>query len=328
MRISFLAAGMFLAMISSMAAAESRIVIVTWRGCEEACQGFQDYVREKGLDAQIVVRDADQRKEAIPDILAKSRDEKVDLLVSWGTTVTRGIAGTLADKDAAPYDHGIPVVFMIVADPVGAGIVETLDRTGRANVTGTYNRVPEEVNIATIRSYLPNFSRLGLIYNADEKNSVLKRDEMAALVDQMGYELVARELPLVSNGEPHIEDIGPAMAELKNAGVEFVYLGSSSFLRKNGSIFTEQAVANGIPVLSAYEDLVRNGSALLSVSSRYYDVGRLAGEQAEKILAGTPAGELPVARMNNFAVVINMEVAKRLKLFPPLDLLQIAETVD
>jgi putative ABC transport system substrate-binding protein len=57
-------------------------------------------------------------------------------------------------------------------------------------------------------------------------------------------------------------------------------------------------------------------------------VGRLAGEQAEKILVdGVAPGDLPVVRMTNFAVVINMDVAKELKLFPPLDLLQIAEKV-
>lgn len=328
MRILFLTACVLLAIVPAMAVAQSRIVMVTWRGCEDACRGFQDYVREKGLDVEVEVRDANQDKEAIPGILAESLDEKADLLISWGTTVTNGIAGTLANRDTPPIDHGIPVVFMIVADPVGAGIVESLDDTGRDNVTGTYNRVPEVVNIETIRNYLPNFSRLGLIYNMNEENSVLKRNEMAALAEKMGYELVAKELPLGAGGEPNVEDIGPAMAKLKQAGVEFVYLGSSSFLRRNGKTFTEQALANGMPVLSPYEGLVKDASALLSVSSRYYEVGRLAGQQAEKILAGTPAGELPVARMTDFAIVINIEVAKKLKLFPPLDLLQIAETVD
>ncbi|WP_346906852.1 ABC transporter substrate-binding protein [uncultured Roseibium sp.] len=328
MRVLFLTTYVLLVIVPTMAVAQSRIVMVTWRGCEDACRGFQDYVREKGLDVEVEVRDANQDKEAIPGILAESLDEKADLLVSWGTTVTTGIAGTLANRDTPPIDHGIPVVFMIVADPVGAGIVDSLDDTGRDNVTGTYNRVPEVVNIETIRNYLPNFSRLGLIYNMNEENSVLKRNEMAALAEKMGYELVAKELPLGAGGEPSVEDIGPAMAELKQAGVEFVYLGSSSFLRRNGETFTEQALANGMPVLSPYEGLVKDASALLSVSSRYYEVGRLAGQQAEKILAGTPAGELPVARMTDFAIVINIEVAKKLKLFPPLDLIQIAETVD
>ena len=75
--------------------------------------------------------------------------------------------------------------------------------------------------------------------------------------------------------------------------------------------------------------LVHESQALISVAARYYEVGRLAGQQAEKILVGKIApGDLPVWRMTNFAVVINMDVARKLKLFPPLDLLQVAETVN
>src|SRR3546814_2312260 len=81
---------------------------------------------------------------------------------------------------------------------------------------------------------------------------------------------------------------------------------------------SDLALDQGIPVLSPYEELVRESRALMSVAARYYDVGRLAGEQAEKILVdGISAGELPVAQMTNFAIVINMDVARKLQLFPP-----------
>lgn len=310
-------------------AARYKIMIVTWRGCEEACQGFQDYLAEHAIDALFIMRDAQKKKEPLPGFLAEARNEKVDLILTWGTSVTRGIVGTLPDLTNQELNHDIATVFMIVADPVGAGIVESLDHTGRPNVTGTYNRVPEETIIETIRSYMQNFKRLGLLFNADEENSVLKRDEIAALAGPMSFELVARELPLDENGKPHVEDIARKVSELKKAGVDFIYLGSSSFLRDNKDIFTDAAVNNGLPVLSPYENMVHESQALLSVAARYYDVGRLAGQQAEKILVGNKSpGDLPVLRMTDFAIVINMGVARKLKLFPPIDLLQIAETVN
>ena len=145
----------------------------------------------------------------------------------------------------------------------------------------------------------------------------------------MGFELTALELPLDASGKPHVEDIAKKIAALKSLGVDFIYLGSSSFLRDNKDAFTGAAVNNSIPVLSPYENLVRDSQALISVAARYYEVGRLAGQQAEKILVGKIApGDIPVLRMTNFAVVINMDVARKLKLFPPLDLLQVAETVN
>ena len=316
-------------MFTSATAAQYKIMIATWRGCEEACKGFQDYLTKHNVDADFMLRDAGKKKTTLPGFLGEARAESVNLIVTWGTSVTRGIVGTLSDLGNPAYNHDIPTVFMIVADPVGAGIVKSLERTGRPNVTGTYNRVPEEVNIETIRTYLPSFRRLGLLYNTNEKNSVLKRDEIAALTGPMKFELTALELPLGDGGKPRVEDVALKVAELKAEGVDFIYLGSSSFLRESRKAVADAAEKNGIPVLSPYEQLVRDSQALISVAARYYDVGRLAGEQAKKILAGGMApGDLPVSRMTNFAVVVNMGIAKKLKLFPPLDLLRVAETVN
>lgn len=329
LRLLILAAALAAGLATCAVASQYKIMIATWRGCEEACRGFQDYLDGRGVDAEYLLRDAGQSKSALPRFLAEARTEKVDLILTWGTTVTVGMVGTLATRDDPALDDGIPKVFMIVADPVGAGIVESLESPGRANVTGTYNRVPEAVNIATIRAYLPSFKRLGLLYNADERNSVLKRDELAELAGSMRFELIAQEIPLAPNGEPRADMIGLKMSELKVANVDFLYLGSSSFLRKHRNIVTEAAIDNGIPLLSPYEEMVRDSQALISVAARYYEIGRLAGRQAEKILVeGMKPGELPVAQMTQFAVVINMSAAKRLKKFPPINLLQVAETVD
>lgn len=328
-RLLIMAGVLAIGLVSSAMAAQYKVMIVTWRGCEDACRGFQDYLTERGVDAKFILRDAGQSKSALPGILADARTEEVDLILTWGTSVTLGIAGTLDDSDDPAFSDDIPKVFMIVADPVGAGVVKSLESPGRPNVTGTYNRVPEAVNVATIRAYLPGFKRLGLLYHRDEENSVLKRDELAELAGRLQFELVAREIELAPDGKPKAGQIALKMAELKVAKVDFLYLGSSSFLRKNRDIITAAAIDNGVPLLSPYEELVRESQALISVAARYYDIGRLAGRQAEKILVeGIKPGDLPVAEMTDFAVVINMGVAKELKRFPPIDLLQIAETVN
>ncbi|HRP67300.1 MAG TPA: ABC transporter substrate-binding protein [Thauera sp.] len=315
---------------SAAQAARYEVMIVTWRGCEEACEGFQAQLRERGVDVEFVLRDAAQDRGRLPAFLAEARARQVDLILSWGTSVTQGLAGTLGEPgDPADFNHDIPQVFMIVADPVGAGLVESLERTGRRNLTGTYNRVPEEVNIETIRALRPDFRRLGLIYNGNEPNSVLKRAELAALATRLDFELVAQALPLAADGEPREADIAPAIAALKADGADFLYLGSSSFLQRAGRTVTATAVQHGLAVLSPYEQLVREASALISVAPRYRDVGRLAGVQAERILTeGRQGGDLPVLQMRDFAVVINMQVARTLRLFPPLPLLQVAETVN
>lgn len=323
------AAATFAASIGAGLAADYKVLIATWRGCEEACQGFQDYLMEKGISVEFLLRDANQQEAVLPAILNEARQSNVDLILTWGTSVTLGIGGTLANHDDPAFNNDISQVFMIVADPVGSAVVESLERTGRSNITGTYNRMPEEVTIQTIRSYDPDFSRLGLIYNANEENSVLKHDEIADLATSMNFELVALALPLDDEGKPHVEDIARLVAKLKVEQVDFIYLGSSSFLRDNGAVFTAAALENDIPFISPYEQLVRDAQALISVAARYYDVGRLAGSQAERILVeGAKPGDIPVVSMKDFAVVINLATARALNLYPPIDLLNIAETVN
>jgi len=332
-RLRLLASGALCWMLAAAApqalAARYKVMIVTWSGCEEACVGFQAYFKERGIDAAFLLRDADGRKAALAAFLAEAQSERVDLIVTHGTNASLGIAGKRDDQGKGGPGSSIPKVFMVVADPVGAGLVKSLDDPGRPDITGTYNRVPERVNIETLRAYQPKFRRLGLLFHADERNSLVKRDELQALSGQLGFELVSREMPLGPDGRPSVVSIAEQIGSLKSAGVDFVYLGSSTFLRENGKAVVDASTAAGLPVLSPYEALARNGDALLSVAARYSDVGRLAGEQADKILrSGAKAGSLPVRRVTRFAVLINMQVAKRLKLFPPLELLQIAETVN
>ncbi len=313
---------------SSAFAAPFKIMIVTWSGCEQACQGFEDYLREQRVPAEIMLRDAGGQKERLLAIRQEAAASRPDLVVTYGTNVSRALAGTLDDAESR-VRLSMPKVFMIVADPVGAGLVRSLDSPGRSDLTGTYNRVPETVNIETIRSYLPRFRRLGLLVNRDEKNALVKLDEMVALGKSIGFDVVSADLSLDGQGKPRGEDIATKLGDLKAAGVDFVYLGSSSFLREQRDTFTSAALAQGLPLLTPYEVMVRESKALMSVAARYYDVGRLAAEQARKILQdGAEPGRLPIARITRFAITINMSVAKQLRKIPPIELLQVAEIVN
>ncbi len=167
-----------------------------------------------------------------------------------------------------------------------------------------------------------------MLYSSAENNSVVKVEEVRALSERMGFDLVAIELALDPAGNPIPESIPDGLRDLQDRNVDFIYVGSSSFIEKNGALFTSSALELGIPVLSPYERLVTEADALLSVSARYDAIGELAARQAEKILVGRArSGDLAVLEMEQFAFVINMESARRLELFPPLELLQIAETV-
>jgi putative ABC transport system substrate-binding protein len=304
-----------------------KIYMAVWRGCEDACRGFQDYFREEGIDINFIIRDAKRDKTRLPDFVREARELKVDLVITWGTSVTVGMIGTLASSDPAQHITDIPVVFMIVADPVGAGIIENYESSGRANITGTRNRVPEEVQMKAIRAYR-YFKQLGIIYNTNELNSVLNVKKIRKLSKNMRFDLYERPLDLDENGKPILESVPQKIKELKDINVPFIYVGSSSFLMRHRDYLTSSAVKQGVPIVSAYEAMARKSNALLSVASRYYSVGKLAGFQAKNILVKKLAPiDLPILSLSRYSYVVNMQTARKLRLYPPIKVLRYAEIV-
>ena len=303
------------------------VYMAVWRGCEEACKGFQDYFREEKIDANIVVRDAERDKSRLPDFVREAKQLDADLVVTWGTSVTVGMVGTINDHDSERHITEIPVVFMIVADPIGAGIIESYTTSGRPNITGTRNRVPEEVQMKAIRSYR-YFKRLGIIYNSNELNSILNLHKIRNLAKKMRFDLIERTVDLDEKGKPIIASVPIKISELKSRGVEFIYVGSSSFLMRNRDYVTKSALDQGVPMVSAYEAMAKTSNALLAVASRYYSVGKLAGYQAKLILIDKSKPiDLPVLSLSRYSYVINMDTARKLKLYPPIELLRYAEIV-
>src|SRR3954469_20775985 len=76
-----------------------KVMMVLWRGCEDACRGFQDYLRSRDLPVEFLMRDVKQDASAFPGLVAEARALHVDLVVTWGTTVTLGMVSTYDKVD-------------------------------------------------------------------------------------------------------------------------------------------------------------------------------------------------------------------------------------
>ena len=173
------------------------------------------------------------------------------------------------------------------------------------------------------------FEKIGLIYNANEVNAVISADNVRSVAAEQGFTVVSRTVPLDADNHPVAESLPGLVAELAAENVDLIYLGSSSFILINRNAFTAAAVEAGIPVAAASEVAVTESQALMGLVSRYYSVGQLTGRRAEKILIeGAEPATMAIEPLARFSLIVNMPVARKLGLFPPMTLFNTVEVIE
>ncbi|MEJ8571565.1 ABC transporter substrate-binding protein [Microbaculum marinum] len=302
-----------------------RIYRITYRGRTPVEDGFDNYLAANGVSVEFIERDADRDTSKMPGFVEEIRQLKPDLVYTWGTGVTLGAAGKYDAEDGSDYITDIPIVFALVSAPVKAGLVPSLEEPGR-NVTGAVHVVPTETQLRAMASYRP-FTKLGVLYTPTEPNSVAIVEELGRLQETLGFELVPREFRIV-DGKPTADGVEDLIAEIKQGGAEWLYLLPDTFLGTVYDRVVPAALAEKLPTFGAAELAVREGGALVALVSRYYSVGQLAASKAIKILTqGVPPEQIPIETLSRFSLIINMEVAKELELYPPIEMLNYAEVL-
>lgn len=304
-----------------------QVYMVLWRGVTEAERGFLDAMMNQPEPVEFIIRNAANSRQQVNLIRQDILEREPDLVYSFGTTVTSLLVGTEADRDRGEggYIHSIPLIFNIVADPEGAGIVSDA-RNPRHQVTGTSHLVPMATQVATMQE-LEGVRRVAVIYNAKETNSLLQVDALQLACDEAGLELV--RFPLPDTDESKVGDHFDSFARfIVTEKVDITYLPSDSFLISNAKSLVNASHGVGVPVYSATEGPIRTAGAYMGLVSRYYNVGEFAAYKARQLLfEGKSVSEVPVESLKRFSFIVNMSAAKALDRYPPVTLMQTAEIV-
>jgi putative ABC transport system substrate-binding protein len=303
-----------------------RIYMALFRGWEEAAQGFKDYFTNQGIPVDLIVRDCAQDKDKLPGFVAEAKELKVDLVFTWGTTVTREMLGPYDKADPDKHITDIPAVFAIVSQPVGAKVVPNLLSSGR-NITGTSYLVPMETQVNLLRSYRP-VKTLGIVYNPLERNSLVAIDELRELGRVQGFEVVSAPVEVV-DGKPAVDSIAAKVSGVKQAGAEFLYIPPDTFLNVNRDTLTSAALTEKLPSFAAAENPVISSKAMFGGVYRYYTVGQLTAYKAEQILVHNVAPkDIAIDAPKRLSIILNMPVVRALGVYPPMNLLGLAEVID
>ncbi|NQW08834.1 MAG: ABC transporter substrate-binding protein [Alphaproteobacteria bacterium] len=324
MRVLFLFLLAFVLLVFDQTANACIIMSVTHRADTPAELGFFEELRANGIECTVEKHNIDGKSDRLPEIAAQARTLRPDLIFSMTTVVTKGLAGR---HDAEDGIHDIPIVFALVSDPEGAGLVaERQDPdapllSGR-NLTGARHVVSHAVRFDAMRRF-GRLNRLAILFDGSSPAQLAMVDAMRALANQAGVELLL-ETPLDEAGKPSVNRIPEMMDRVAAWGPDQVYLPPSNFFARHAGLITDAITDRGLASFCGLETYMER-SCLVGLVAPLRAVGRLAGRKAVAILRdGADPGEVPIETLPRFSLIVNMPVARRLGKYPSLQMLHYA----
>lgn len=274
-------------------------------------QGLADLGWIEGRNLQIEVR-------WNANTVEKSRDLAAELLsLNPDVVVSSASSSTAALRQASAR---MPVVFVLVTDPVGAGFVDSLSHPG-SNFTGftlfEYTLAGKWLEL--LKEIAPNIKRVGVMRDTNVAAGAGQFGVLQAAAPMLGVEL----RPLGVSDPAEIERGLSAFAPGSNDGI----IVTATPL---ASVYREQIISLAnryrLPTVFPYRHFVTAGG-LVSYGPDLVDPFRRAASYVSRILKGEKPAELPVQAPTSYGLAVNVRTAKALDLVVPPALLARAEEV-
>jgi putative ABC transport system substrate-binding protein len=235
---------------------------------------------------------------------------------SVNVVVVFSTPGAQAAMQANPK---MPVVFL-AGDPVATGLAASIAKPGR-NGTGVTGVLTELVakRVELLHQLAPGARRIVCLVNPNNPVSVLQFDAAKAAARGLG-------VPLTKLDARNSTELDVALLELKRTtGSALVVTGDAVLLVNKDRIVRAVRDAK-VPASFPYRDYHDDG-ALMSYGMNPYEVGRKMAGYVDKILKGAKPGDLPIERISEYELIINVRVARELGLEVPQNLLMRADEV-
>lgn len=237
---------------------------------------------------------------------------KVDVLVA----VTQPAA--LAAQRATAT---IPIVFILVADPVASGLVKSLAHPG-GNITGlsqlTFDMSGKRVEL--LKQMVPSLSRVALVVNPGDPEVTRRTfEESRTAADRLNV-----TLELVEARSP--SDLEQTFSVIVEKKFDGVVVASDPMLFNERQKMSDWAISHKLPTMM-FNSLMPRSGGLMSYSANTPALFRRAAAFVDRLLKGAKPTDLPVELPTKFLFVINLRTAKSLGLTIPPTLLAIADEV-
>jgi putative tryptophan/tyrosine transport system substrate-binding protein len=231
-------------------------------------------------------------------------------------------SGTLSVAALQNVSRSLPIVFVGVTDPVGAGFVDSLARPG-GNITGfmiyEYNLSGKWLEL--LKQIAPSVTRVAVIRNPDNPVGVAVFSGLRAAAQPLRVEVS----PIDSRrNADEIERAITAFARSPNGGL--ILTPNAAAMPAHYSLIVKLAARYKLPAVYPFPEMVTNGG-LMSYGPDVIDQSRRAAEYVDRILKGEKPAELPVQQATKLELYINLKTAKALGLEVPNTLIGRADEV-
>ena len=278
---------------------------------DDFLDGMRDLGYVDGRDFDMVSRYAEGIHDRLPALAEEIVGLKPSVIVA---------AAVNAAVPARAATSAIPIVCPALADAVHLGLIASEARPG-GNVTGIEPYVPglpaKQMEFA--REIAPGATRIGLLTNLDDPKAPPQRQELVSAAK-------ALELTVAEADVNAPDEIDGAMKALASARVDVIIVLQTGLLLSVGRQIADFAAAKRLPTVYGYREHVLDGG-LISYGVDLRWCYRRGAYFVDKILRGTPPGELPVEFPSKMNLSINLTTAKALGIAMPPALLGLADEV-
>lgn len=262
---------------------------------DAARDGFVKELDNQNINYELDETSANGDISLIPTLAQKYNNDEIDILYTIATPTAQGAKNAITDK---------PIIFSAITDPVGAGLVESIEKPG-GNITGVSDYVDAKDQIDNFLKLYPEIQTFGTLYNTSEQNSQVQVDELKAALEE-------KNLSLEVVGINNINDIPQGISAL-SPKIDAYFALTDNMIASAAPIVAENLIKNSIPSLSAEEGQVKNG-LLMSEGVSYEEQGVQAAQIAIEIINGQEPKDIPVQYYKNSLKVVNKKMADALGL--------------
>ena len=279
------------------------VQLVQHEALDAATKGFTDALKEAlGDKVNVVVKNASGDSNTCVTIVNGFLADNVDLIMANATPALQA---------AASATSTVPILGTSVTDYATALEIANWTGTVGGNISGTSDLAPLDQQAAMLQELFPNAKKVGMLFCSSEPNSKYQVDEVTKLLSNAG--ITCTEFAFTDSN-----DVSSVTQKACDAS-DVLFIPTDNTAASNTEAIANVVLASNTPVIAGESGLCK-GCGVATLSIDYYELGKITGQMAAKILTGeADVSTMPIQFAPSVTKQANMANCQKLNITLPSD---------